>query len=350
MEWQAVNSALSSESTSGNQRKKHAETNGRFSSSKKPYRFEKQYVSGKIEIMMEVYQEIHKGKPAFYREKRGLMAVWGKEATQFLNGMVTNDVRKLQDGEQISAAFANAQGRLQAVVRIKKISEKLIIETEAATHQKIFQHLFKFTMAGDFFVEDLSAKYNFFRLLNLNPDASKYNAIKFNSAFGVDLFIPSEYPQSELQNALEIPEDVYEIIRIESGEPRYGIDMDENTVVPELGLKDLISYNKGCYLGQEIIARIHFRGHVAKQLTGLAFDEVEVSLKPREQLFASDNKVAGFVTSVRFSPFLGKAIGLGYVRYEYLNEGTKLIAGKYNATVHKLPFLSYAFKAGEVSG
>jgi tRNA-modifying protein YgfZ len=295
--------------------------------------------------MVEIYQGIHQGKPAFYEEERGLIAVWGKESVQFLNGMVTNDVKKLQEGNQILAAFANAQGRLQAVVRITRTVEKLILETEKVNHQKVFRHLSRFTPAGDFFVEDLSADYCFFRLLNANPNPSKYNAIKFNSVFGTDLFIPIEkvqdFRQAELQNALKIPDDVYEIVRIESGELKYGIDMNENTVVPELGLEDLISYNKGCYIGQEIIARIHFRGHVAKQLMGLIFDQKEIALEPKEQLFASDNKPAGFVTSVVFSPFFDRVIGLGYVRYEYLSEGTKLRVKGYDVTVRKLPLFNY---------
>ena len=75
-----------------------------------------------------------------------------------------------------------------------------------------------------------------------------------------------------LEDAVAIDDETYETLRIESGIPKYGVDMDETTIVPELGLDGLISYNKGCYIGQEIIARIHFRGHVAKRLTGLALD------------------------------------------------------------------------------
>ncbi|GIU81471.1 MAG: hypothetical protein D6687_03015 [Acidobacteria bacterium] len=299
--------------------------------------------------MTDVYRQIHQGKPAVYEEKRGLIAVWGKESVQFLNGMVTNDVKKIQENEQISAAFANAQGRLQAIVRIKRVGEKLILETEKITHERIFQHLSRFTLAGDFFVEDLSAGYHFFRFLNFYPNTDKYNAIKFDSIFGIDLFVPTErveeFRNVELKDCLKISDGVYEIIRIEAGEPRYGVDMDESTVVPELGFENLISYKKGCYIGQEIIARIHFRGHIAKQLMGLVFDEKEVSLQSREQLFASDNKSAGFVTSTVFSPFFDKTIGLGYVRYDYLSEGTRLSVGNYSVTVRKLPFLRYANRA-----
>jgi aminomethyltransferase len=136
----------------------------------------------------------------------------------------------------------------------------------------------------------------------------------------------------------------------------YGIDMDETTIVPELGLEGLISYNKGCYIGQEIIARIHFRGHVAKQLTGLVWSEpgavatghssgsvpraVATGDLPDVELATVDGKNAGRVTSVTFSPTLNKTIALAYVRYDYLSEGTELLCGNHAVTVKDLPFIA----------
>jgi folate-binding protein YgfZ len=153
-------------------------------------------------------------------------------------------------------------------------------------------------------------------------------------------FVPTE-SADEFRNQLisrsaaQITDEVYDTLRIEHGVPKYGIDMDETTVVPELGLEGLISYNKGCYIGQEIIARIHFRGHVAKQLTGLVLAET-VALGT--ELRTADDKPAGRITSVTYSPALDKAIALGFVRYDYLAEGTDLRAGSEIVTVTKLPF------------
>ena len=127
----------------------------------------------------------------------------------------------------------------------------------------------------------------------------------------------------------EISDELFEVLRIEHGIPLYGIDMDETTIVPEIGIDGLISYKKGCYIGQEIIARIHFRGHVAKRLTGLVpvrYGRL-AGLKGVE-LTSPDGKNAGRITSVTISPELGKAIALGYVRYEFLADGTKLQAGE----------------------
>jgi aminomethyltransferase len=124
--------------------------------------------------------------------------------------------------------------------------------------------------------------------------------------------------------------------------------MDETTIVPELGIDGLISYNKGCYIGQEIIARIHFRGHVAKQLTGLVLSSPPYEGGVAEgrggslagELTTLDGKNAGRITSVTFSPKLDKTIALAFVRYDYLANGTELLLGDSAVTVTDLPFIN----------
>src|SRR6476619_5643059 len=120
----------------------------------------------------ETYNHIRSGGAGFCEQKRALIAVWGKEAVQFLNGMITNDVAKLEEGAEMLAAFPNAQGRLLALVRVRRDGERLLFETEEATHEKVFNNLFRFTFAGDFFVEDLSEKYRFLSLLNFKSQIS----------------------------------------------------------------------------------------------------------------------------------------------------------------------------------
>lgn len=280
------------------------------------------------ETDVEIYRRVRAGETAFYPQKRGLIAAWGKESEQFLNGLITNDVKKLGDGEEMLAAFPNAQGRLIAVVRVRRDGERYLFETENATREKVYQNLFRFTFAGDFFVEDLSENYVFRSIANRK---SKFeNQLGFASNFGADIFSAEDTTDF----GFELTPAVYEVLRIESGIPLYGVDMDETTIVPELGLDGLISYNKGCYIGQEIIARIYFRGHVAKQLRGLVF-EGETS---ERELTSAEGKPAGRVTSVCFSPKIGKTIGLGYVRYDFLVEGTQLNCGEVSASVATLPF------------
>jgi folate-binding protein YgfZ len=251
----------------------------------------------------------------------------------------------------MSAAFPNAQGRLLATVRVLRQDDRFLFETEAETRAKVYGNLFRFTYAGDFFVEDLSDKFRYFEISNPNFQISDSDFIKFQSDFGQNIFVPDEVAEKfsvklKNENAIKISNGLYEILRIENGVPKYGIDADETTIVPELGINNLISYQKGCYIGQEIIARIHFRGHIAKQLTGLilsdsftAADGSHSELRNAE-LKTFDGKNAGRITSVTFSPKLEKFIALAFVRYDYLAEGTELKVNETVARVKNLPFVS----------
>jgi folate-binding protein YgfZ len=138
---------------------------------------------------------------------------------------------------------------------------------------------------------------------------------------------------------INIDDELYETLRIENGIPKYNIDMDEETVVPEVGFENLISYNKGCYIGQEVIARIHFRGKVAKELKGLIFEDEEPKVNQYEEIKSIDDKNAGKITSITYSPKLGKTIALGYVRNAFLEDGMTLKVGEFTAKVKSLPFI-----------
>ena len=290
----------------------------------------------------EDYEQIRNGRAGFYEKPRGLIAVWGKEAVQFLDGLISNDMKTLEDGGQMLAAFPNAQGRLLAVVRVLRQADRFLFETEEATREKVFQNLFRFTFAGDFFVDDLSDNYRYFELFgNGSVPPALVDGITFISGPTSDFFVPlgdADKFRSDLSTngSAGISDELHETLRIENGIPKYGVDMDDTTIVPELGLDGLISYKKGCYIGQEIIARIHFRGHVAKQLTGLVLSVPE-ALATGSELATPDGKNAGRITSVTFSPKLNKTVALAFVRYDYLAEGTELIADGQPATVTKLP-------------
>jgi folate-binding protein YgfZ len=116
-----------------------------------------------------------------------------------------------------------------------------------------------------------------------------------------------------------------EVLRVEAGVPRYGVDVSDANVVLEAGLDESVSFNKGCYIGQEIIARIHWRGHVAKRLTGLVFDDDRRESATRDaNVKTADGKEIGRITSSVFSPQLNRAVALGIVKYDYLQTGTEV--------------------------
>jgi folate-binding protein YgfZ len=146
----------------------------------------------------------------------------------------------------------------------------------------------------------------------------------------------------QVRGARPVGQKALEVLRIEAGIPRYGIDMDESNVVTETALDDAVSYTKGCYVGQEIIARIKYRGHVAKKLSGLICDQGS-SPQSGNTILSTDGKEIGRVTSTTHSPQLGQTIALGYLKFDYLTAGTavKILSGNdsCSAFVTELPFI-----------
>lgn len=302
-------------------------------------------------------------------ENRGLIEVSGGEAEMFLTGLITNDVKTLRESYWMHAAFPNAQGRLLAVVKVWKTGGKFYFDTEDKTYETVLKNLERFTLAGDFKVQDLSKDFICFSIQGKKLPEFEYklpdeNQIIETEFEGEKLIILNNADIGEkgfyfyvTQNVAEkfktkmhelgvkgVSDQAFEVLRIEAGLPLYNVDMDDSTVVPEVNLENLISYNKGCYIGQEVIARIHFRGHVAKQLTGLIFEDLS---EPSEvaggligaEIKSSDDKNAGKITSAIYSPKLEKQIALGFVRYAYLEEGTPVKIGDSLAKVKNLPFL-----------
>lgn len=296
---------------------------------------------------------------------RGLIEVSGSESEMFLTGLITNDVKTLAENSWMNAAFPNAQGRLLAVVKLWKAGGKFYFDTEAKTYETVLKNLERFTLAGDFKVRDLSPEFVCFSVQGktipdlrfeipneenqlIETDFGGDKLIILNNAdigekgfyFYVSINTAENFKTYLHELGVKtVSDQAFEVLRIEAGLPLYGVDMDDTTVVPEVNLPDLISYNKGCYIGQEVIARIHFRGHVAKQLTGLIFEEPDANVQTGDEIKSIDDKNAGKITSVAYSPKLEKLIALGFVRYAYLAEETELKVGDSLVKVKNLPFL-----------
>jgi len=314
---------------------------------------------------------------------RGRIQVSGSEAVPFLNGLITNDMKTLAVNSWMPAAFPNVQGRLIASVRVVRIRDEqtgqnphptFLLDTEAATHLQALKAIGRFTLAGDFHVTDLTDKTaqvsvqgsraaqvllrvlgNEVQTMPLNGAAeiiwqqTEMTVIRgtHSAEDGFDLIVNAERAQGLWEalmkaGARPVGYDALNILRIEAGQPRYNVDMDETNVVTEALPDDAVSYTKGCYVGQEIIARIKYRGHVAKKLTGLKLDRA-VKLSSGARIRSVDAKEIGTITSVTYSPHLGQTIALGYVKYDYLAPGTdvKIARGdeEIAAQVAELPFV-----------
>jgi len=278
---------------------------------------------------------------------RGRIRVSGSEATMFLNGLITNDIKNATEDSWLPAAFPTVQGRLIAAVRILKLDDGFLIDTEAASHEAVLKTISRFTMAGDFRVTDISKEMALLTVQGKRAgevikglDAKVVRATHTGED-GFDLLVDADDVASVTEKlvaagAQPVSSDVFEMLRIEAGIPYHGQDMDETTIVLEANLDDAISYTKGCYVGQEIIIRIKHRGHVAKRLSGFRFHE---PVEPGEVITSIDGKEIGRVTSATYSPDLESPIALGYVRYEYLAPGTAVKVDDISGTVVELPFV-----------
>jgi folate-binding protein YgfZ len=313
---------------------------------------------------------------------RGRIEVSGTEAVQFLNGLITNDMKTLGVNHWMAAAFPNVQGRLIASVRVIRFRDEgeertdsnvgptFLIDTEAATHAAVLKSIERFTLAGDFRVKDVTSQTALVSVQGRNaadlirlvvgetaattePNeisvTNKATVIRAShtAEAGFDLLVNADQA-SGLWEALQaagarpVGYEALEILRIEAGLPRYGVDMDETNVVTETGLDEAVSYTKGCYVGQEIIARIKYRGHVAKRLSGLLFDG-NVKAEAGATIKSTDGKDIGRITSVVYSPRLNRTVALGYLKFDYLAASTKVkvLAGdeEIEAQVAELPFV-----------
>ena len=306
--------------------------------------------------MISAYSAVREGGAGLIDlSSRGRIRVSGSEATMFLNGLITNDMKTLAENRWMPAAFPTVQGRLIGAVRVVRGKDSFLIDTDAESHEAVLKTISRFTLAGDFYVSDVTAKTALLSIQGKRAaevvekvfetpvsDLPRNGAIELpvtiirathTAENGFDVVIDSA-KAAEVREALinagaqPVDDDTFEVLRIEAGIARYGRDMDETNVVTETNLDDAVSYTKGCYVGQEIIVRIKHRGHVAKKLTGLRFE----TNQPIE--------AGTSIKSTAFSPTLGKTIGLGYVRYEHLAAGTNVVVDEgIAATVTELPFV-----------
>ncbi|HEX5705689.1 MAG TPA: glycine cleavage T C-terminal barrel domain-containing protein [Pyrinomonadaceae bacterium] len=315
----------------------------------------------------EVYEAVRGGGAAvFDLRERGRVEVAGAEAVQFLNGLVTNDVKALSDGRWMRAAFPNVQGRLIANARVLRTGDAFLFDTEPATRAALLKTLERFTLAGDFRVRDLTGETSCLSVQGaraadvvretLGEEAaalargqvfksqggghSSDVGRRFTRTFtilrdthtsedGFDVIVGASDADALLAEltragALRAVGEASEVLRVEAGVPVYGKDVDESSVVLEAVAEEAVSFTKGCYVGQEIIARIHWRGHVAKKLAGLVFEGDARPATPARLLAGEADREAGRVTSAVFSPRLGRAVALAVVKYEFLKAGTRL--------------------------
>jgi glycine cleavage system T protein len=306
----------------------------------------------------------------------GVIKIGGGEAVQFLNGLVTNDVKSLSRGKGMQAAFLTGHGKIRAFCRVLGLGDEYLIVNDPQTHDKVFKYVFPFSYAGDFKVDDVSDQY---RVVSLQgpksdlvmkeicfepvPSLGQYEWVEniiaghhvliskasHTGETGFDIFAPVSglkdvwdfiLLKGGFHSITPVGMTALESLRIEAGIPVYGVDVDENNMMLEVGIADAVSFTKGCYTGQEAVAMATYRGHVSKRLSGLVVAG-EIVPASGDKLF-KEAKEIGYVTSAMNSEPLGAVIALGYVKYGFFDKGNNIEvetqAGRVPATIVELPF------------
>jgi tRNA-modifying protein YgfZ len=315
-----------------------------------------------IDTLAAEYRTMTEGCGLFDRSERGKLALTGADAATFLQGQVSNDVEGLVPGTGCYAAFLTPKGKMLGDVRILATEDELLLDTERAALQALFNMIRHFSLGYEVELHKRTLERGLLSLIGpeapgvigageLAADEHAHALIEIPGAglparairtdVGVDLLCDASDTDA-LRAALEeagaapVGEAAAECLRVEHGRPRYGIDLDDTVIPQEAGLNErAVSFTKGCYVGQETVARLYYRGKPNRQLRGL---RLSGAAQAGEEL-AFDGRVVGRVTSVTSSPRFGP-IALGFVRREAPVGSTVSVGptGEITAEVTELPF------------
>jgi folate-binding protein YgfZ len=310
------------------------------------------------------------------RNHLGRIVVSGADRASYLQGLLTNDVVALKAGQGCYAAYLTAQGRMIADVHVYELGDVLLVTMAREVKDTVLAKFDQFIFSEDVQLGDVTETLS--QLAIVGPDAARVIAavvpelsIDLLNALpehgnaraqfagspaivtrvtdtgepGFDVFVDrgqAERLCAAVAWAGAVPMDdaTAEAIRIEAGVPRFGRDMNEETIPLEAGLETrAISFTKGCYVGQEVIVRVRDRGHgrVARRLVGLTMEGARVPASGAA-IRLGDREI-GHVTSSALSPALKRPIALGYVHRDFVEPGTKVTVDGASGVVTSLPFL-----------
>ena len=311
---------------------------------------------------------------------RGRICLIGADRVRFLHGQITNDVKKLHLGEGCYAALTNAKGKMEADLNVFNLPDELLLDFEPGLIERVSQRLERFIVADDVQIVNAAPHYG---LLSVQGPKSReilkavglldtaqapgysvakiadptlgeiYVAVLRRLALpGFDVFVPNESLAALADKLIAAAKSVggracgwtaFETARIEAGVPRFGADIDETNLPMECIADRAMSFNKGCYIGQEVLNRIHTIGHVTRELRGLRLADGLKTLPNKGATLFHNGKESGYITSAVRSPALNTSIALGYVRRDANQIGTQLTlqTPEENSpvTITELPFV-----------
>jgi tRNA-modifying protein YgfZ len=312
------------------------------------------------------YRAVRSAAGVRERQETAFIGVTGTDRLSYLHAMLTNDVAALTPGRGCYAAYLTPQGRMIADMGVLELGDLALVELDGAKKQEVLEKLDQFIFSEDVQLHDLTAtladvavigpaspavvsalfgaadvpgpdhlaSLAEFETVRVGFEGASAIVLSSGRRFGVSAFgiiverdrVPAVIAAAVRAGATQVNEAAVEVVRVEAGVPRFGADMDERTIPLEAGIEGrAISSSKGCYPGQEVIARVLHRGHgrVAKKLVGIS---VEGTVVPqRGDTLVADGKDVGVVTTAVYSPTLGMPIALGYVQRDLAVAGTAVV-------------------------
>ena len=259
----------------------------------------------------------------------------GADALRFLNGQITNDLRKATAAAAIQASILNAKGKVNVNLFVSVEGDSFMLDADPELRDDLPLRLEKYIIADDVQIEDVSDRFALFHVTGgAAPVVPSGRIIQTNrfGCFGWDIWTEranQESTHGELSAAFALcDEECAEVFRIERGIPRWGRELTDQIIPTEANLEATsIDYSKGCYIGQEVISRIKMSGQTNKRLCGL-ISLTDTPLRAEMRLVSAedDQKEIGWITSAAHSPRLQKEIALGYVKRGFNAVGSRLFA------------------------
>lgn len=270
---------------------------------------------------------------------RGKIRVTGEDRVRLLHAMSTNDIQNLREGEGLYAFFLTAVGRILADAYIYNLGDSLFLDTEPETANKLAEHLDKYIIADDAYLENETDQLACIGIegpkaleiaaeqLHMSISDTRYGVVPLEDGFvarvastgpiGIRIFTASKDRLIEQLKQAGVPQAnsaEARLVRMENGIPRYGDDISERYLVQETQQIQAVHSNKGCYLGQEIVERVRSRGQVHRFLMPVRI-HAQTPPAPGTKLLAN-GEPAGEITSAEFSPGFAEVVAFAYVRAE----------------------------------
>jgi tRNA-modifying protein YgfZ len=300
-------------------------------------------------------QRLEPGEGSFFDfSARAKFRVTGGDRFRFLNGQITNDLRKASETNAVEACVLNAKGKLNAHVFLSVLGEGFLVDAELDLRDTLPARLERYVISDDVQIEDVTDEFSLFHVLtDESPllEQSRIVSVRRFAAPGWDIWsdpAQRDVVRQRLSSVFVFTDsDAAEVMRIEQGIPRWGRELTEAIIPIEANLEQrTIDYEKGCYIGQEVISRMKMAGQTNKRLWGLiSLDDTPVQQGMKLVTSSTPVKEAGWITSATRSERLAKEIALGYVKRGFNDVGIRLGALAPNAfnaipvEVVPLPFL-----------